>query len=182
MKRRRRYLTRSVCCHHERNACCAFGTAWAFATKRRSSEVGEQLDVSRERVRQMESKALRMMSAPSRRSRLISRRGYSGRWPVRVAPAQEAVTQQSVGIRPAPQAERYGPPRPPKEPEAKKVNRRVSFPAPYREPPVTTKVSVTMEVSCPHCGTALYLTYQPPLPSSPRASCAQCLQIFQLAA
>jgi RNA polymerase sigma factor (sigma-70 family) len=37
-------------------------------------EVGEQLDVSRERVRQMENKALRMMSAPSRRSRLIAPR------------------------------------------------------------------------------------------------------------
>jgi RNA polymerase sigma factor (sigma-70 family) len=144
-------------------------------------EVGEQLDVSRERVRQMENKALRMMSAPSRRSRLIAAADTLdvGQF---VSPPPRKVTQQSVGIRPAPQAERYGPPRPPKEPEAKKVNRRVSFPAPYREPPVTTKVSVTMEVSCPHCGTALYLTYQPPLPSSPRASCAQCLQIFQLAA
>jgi RNA polymerase sigma factor (sigma-70 family) len=165
-------------------------------------QVGEQLNVSRERVRQMESKALRMMNAPSRRSRLISAADTLevGQF---VSPPPNAVTPQSVGIRPAPPSARYGPPRPPKEPEARRVNRPVRFPppqssprptpmsradgadvAPQVSPPPTQHSVVTFhrQVTCPHCGAMLFFSFREPPPDHTQASCWMCRHIFPVAA
>ena len=53
-----------------RRRCCACASAWRTAAARTLEEVGKEFNVTRERIRQIEAKALRKLRHPSRSKKL----------------------------------------------------------------------------------------------------------------